>query len=221
MKYNYLLLALIFSFLTTSTSAQDFGRIFFEAEAVSKISIGEAKREQLNYEQNFSLDVPRISTFEDPVYGLNFSLHYKLNPHFSAGLGSGINFVFEERPDFQDEYHNKILLPFFARLRYQTDINSRLLFLSDLNAGYQYLDFRHGSTENGYLFQESGGLLLNLDLGIGLNLARFTPIFKLGYELNQTSHTDSLRWNTDYSYSDKVEYTTYYHFLKFSLSLKL
>ncbi len=219
MKYNYLIIAFIFSLLTITSKAQDLERVYFEVDAVSKISIGETKRDQINYEQNFSIDVPRISTHENPIYGLNFSFNYKLNSHFTAGLGSGINFVFEERPDFQNEYHNKILLPFFARLRYQTDLNTNLIFLSDLNAGYQYIDFRHGNTESGYLFQESGGLLINLDLGLGLNISKFTPIFKVGYELNQTNHKDSLGWITNYNYDDMVEYATYYHLLKFSLSL--
>ena len=220
MKYNYLIIAFILSFITTTSKAQDFNRIYFEVDAVSKISVGETKRDQINYEQNFSIDVPRISIHENPVYGLNFSFNYKLNSNFSAGLGSGINFLFEERPDFQNEFHNKIMLPVFARLRYQTDLNTQLFFLSDLNAGYQFVDFKYGNTENGYLFQESGGLLLNLDLGLGLEISKFTPILKVGYELNQINHKDSLGWITNYDYDDMVEYSTYYHLLKISLSLK-
>ena len=102
MKYNYLIIAFIFSLLTITSKAQDLERVYFEVDAVSKISIGEKKRDQINYEQNFSIDVPRISTHENPIYGLNFSFNYKLNSHFTAGLGSCINLVFEERTDFQN-----------------------------------------------------------------------------------------------------------------------
>ncbi len=221
MNYNYLIVALLLSFLTIESTAQDLEKVFFEVDAVTKISIGETKRENISYQTIFSIDVPRISHHENPIYGLNFSFNYRLNKNISAGIGSGVNFVFEQRPDFQNEYHNKIMLPFFVRLRYQTEISNNLSFLTDLNTGYQYIDFKHGHTEKGYLFQESGGLLLNLDVGLGLHVSKFTPIIKVGYELNQHNHQNSLGWITNYSYDDIIEYTNYYHLLKFSLSLSL
>ena len=221
MKFNYFIFTLLILFITNTSKAQDLDRIYFEVDAVSKISVGETKRDQINYEPNFSIDIPRISTHENPIYGLNFSFNYQLNPNFAAGLGSGVNFVFEERPDLENEFHNKILIPFFARLRYQTDLNTNLFFLSDLNAGYQYLNFKHGNTENGYLFEESGGLLLNVDLGLGLKIAKFTPLLKVGYELNQFNNKNSLGWIPEYNYEDMIDYETYYHLLKISLSLRM
>lgn len=221
MKSTYLIFTLLILLITNTSKAQDLNKINIEIDAVSKISVGETKRDQINYQSNFSLDIPRISTYENPIYGLNFSFNYQLNKNFAAGLGSGVNSTFEERPDFENEYHNKILIPFFARFRYQTNLNTNLIFLSDVNAGYQYLDFKHGHTEHGYLFEESGGLLLNVDLGLGLKIGKFTPVLKAGYELNQFNHKNSLGWMPDYNYDDMIDYKTYYHLVKISLSLRI
>jgi hypothetical protein len=188
---------------------------------VSKISIGETSRTRIDFPPNFSVNVPRVSNHENPIYGLNVSLNYRLNTNFSAGMGTGVNFVFERHPDARNAFHHKVMLPFFGRLRYHKDINSNWLFLSDLNAGYQYIDFRHGYAENTYLFREKGGLLLNLDLGLGMKIHKFTPIFKVGYELNQSTLINRLDWLTDNPPVDQIEYHTYYHLLKFSLSLSL
>ena len=106
-------------------------------------------------------------------------------------------------------------------MRYQTDLNTKFVFISDLNAGYQYVNFKHGNTQNGYLFQESGGLLLNVDLGLGLKMTKFTPILKVGYELNQFNNKNSLGWISEYNYEDIIDYKTYYHLLKISLSLRI
>ncbi|MDT0645435.1 hypothetical protein RM545_01930 [Zunongwangia sp. F260] len=221
MRFNYIIFILLFLFITNTSTAQDLNKIFLEAEAVTKYSVGETKRDIIYYETNFTIDVPQISSHENPIYGLNISLSYQLSSNFSAGFGSGLNFVFERRPDFLNEYHTKIMAPFFGRFRFQTSVSPSLIFISDINAGYQYLDFKHGNTPNGFLFQESGGLLLNLDLGLGLKIAKFTPLLKAGYELNQFNHENSLGWIAGYNYEDKIEYTTYYHLLKLSLSLRL
>lgn len=221
MKFNYLIFTLIFLFITNTSKAQDLDRIFFEIDAVTKVSIGQEKRDLIYYEPNHTVDVPKISTHEYFINGLNFSFSYKLNKNFSAGLGSGLNFVFEERPGLRNEYHYKIMLPFFARFRYQTNLNNNFLFLSDLNAGYQSNHFKYGNTENGYLFIERGGLLLNFDLGLGMEISKFTPILKVGYELNQLNNENSLGQLPQYNYEDKIRFTTYYHLLKVSFSLKL
>ena len=220
MKYTYLFLIPLFIIITNSSTAQNLNRIYFEADAVTKISVGETSRARIDYPPNFSVNVPRVSNHENPIYGLNVSLNYRLNSNFSAGMGTGVNFVFERRPDARNAFHDKVMIPFFGRLRYHKDINPKWLILSDLNAGYQYIDFRHGYTDTGYLYREKGGLLLNLDFGLGLKIHKFTPIFKIGYELNQSSHINKVDWITTTSV-DQIDYKTYYHLLKFSLSLSL
>lgn len=209
--------------LSNSLSGQILDQIYLEADAVTKFSVGKESRETIRYRENLSVNVPKNSRFDNIVYGINMSLNYKLNDPFSIGIGSGINVVeAEKHPVIGYEHYTKVLLPFFFRFRYQTDISEKWKFLSDLNAGYQYTDFRYGNTEEGFDFQEKGGLLANIDLGIGRNYGKYTSFFKLGYELNQFQHEDSLRWiDNALDYNDKVEYKTYFHFIKLSLTIQI
>jgi len=96
--------------------------------------------------------------------------------------------------------------------------------LSDVKMGYQLSDYRYENTKYGFNFKESGGLLLGFDVGLGRNLVRYTPIIKIGYELIQFSHEDSLLgWvkSSGLSYFDKIYYKAYYNLLKVSLSVKM
>ncbi len=210
-------------FFTNSINGQIFDKISLEGDAVTKFSIGNESREVIQYRDNLSVNVPKNSKFDNLVYGINLSLNYKLNNSFSTGIGSGINVVeAESHPVIGSEYYSKVLLPFYLRFRYQMDIAENWKILSDLNAGYQYTDFRYGNSEEGFDFQEKGGLLANVDLGIGRTIGKYTSFFKLGYEINQFQHEDSLGWlNDTLDYDDKVEYKTYYHLLKLSLTIQL
>lgn len=209
--------------LSNSLNGQILDKIYLEGDAVTKFSVGKESREIIRYRENLTVNVPKNSRFDNPVYGINLSLNYKLNNTFSTGIGSGINVVEQqEHPVIGNEYYTKVLLPFFLRFRYQKDISENWKFISDLNAGYQYTDFRYGNSEEGFDFQEKGGLLANLDLGIGRNIGKYTSFIKLGYELNQFNHEDSLGWiDNTLDFNDKVEYKTYFHLLKLSLTIQM
>ena len=218
---NFILLLFLFIF-STSVNAQ-FERIFIEGDAVTKFAVGKEKRENIQYRENINVNVPKVSKFDNPILGLNFSINYKLNKDFSAGIGSGINVIQEERnPVFSEEYDDNILFPVFLKFRYQKIFSEKWLFLTDLNGGYQFSNHEYAYTPDGFNFKETGGFLGNIDLGIGLNLGKYTPIIKLGYEINQFKHENSLGWIDDsLDHQDKVEYSTYYNLIKFSLSLKI
>lgn len=64
---------------------------------------------------------------------------------------------------------------------------------------------------------------MNFNIGVGKKIDRFTPILKIGYELNQFTHENSLGWigNSNLDYQDKIKYKTYYHLVKISLSIKI
>ena len=220
MVKKYLFIAvLLISFIST---AQDINKIYLEADFNTKISIGETSREIVMYD-NISVDVPKVSHFNNAVYGITLSMNYQLLKNFAAGVGSGVNFaLYDNHPVLANEYQHRIFIPFFLRLRGQKLLGSKSFILSDLNAGYNYANSSFGNSQNGYHFKERGGYLLNLNLGIGTKIYRFTPIFKVGYELNQFSHENSLEWiGSGMSYDDKVKFKTYYHLLTFSLSMKL
>jgi len=217
---SFFVLTFIVSF---SGNAQLFEKISFEGDAVTKFSIGKETRDVIQYRENVSVNVPKNSKFNNMVYGINLSINYELNDSFLTGIGSGINVVeAESHPVIGSEYYSKILLPFYLRLRYQKNISKNWKFITDLNAGYQYTDFRYGNSDEGFDFKEKGGLLANIDLGVGKNIGKYTSFFKLGYELNQFQHEDSLGWvDTTLDYDDKVEYKTYFNFIKLSLTIQL
>lgn len=206
-----------------SLNAQIFDKIFIEGDAVTKFSVGKETRDSFKYRDNITIDVPNKSKFDSPVVGLNFSLNYKFNEKFSTGLGSGINIIKNQKhPIVSNEYYDKILFPLFVKFRYQKQFFENWVFLIDLNGGYQLSDFRYGNSNEGFDFQMKGGFLANIDLGIGKDLGKYTPILKLGYEINQFRHEDSLGWIDDsLQYNDKIEYKTYYHLIKLSLSIQI
>jgi hypothetical protein len=209
--------------LSNSLSSQVLDRIYIEGDAVTKFSIGKESRQIIHYRENSSLNLPKNSRFNNSVYGINLSLNYKLNSIFSLGIGSGINVVeTEKHPLLGGEYYSKVLLPFFLRFRYQKNISEKWKILSDLNVGYQFTNFRYGNSEEGFDFQEEGGVLANIDLGIGKNIGKYTAFFKLGYELNQFQNKVSLRSiDNTIENNEKVEYKTYFHLVKLSLTIHI
>ena len=222
MKLIYIIL--IFIFFSAPSFGQFLDKLYIEADFTTMFSVGEPKSKTIDYKPGITASVPKISKFNNPVNGLNFNLIYKVNNHFALGIGSGISIVkFEKNPVIGNEYFDRVSVPFYLRLGYQRKNDSNWTFLSDLNSGYQYYDFRFGNTDEGFYFQETGGLLINLNVGIGKKIYRFTPILKIGYELNQFSHNDSLGWieNMDLTFDDRINYKSYYHLLKFSISVRL
>lgn len=203
--------------------AQELNKFFIETELKAKFSVGETTSRTINIKPGFDVGVPKLSKHRNPVYGIGFNLNYNLNKHFSTGVGLGINISkFEHHPLVADEYYDKVMIPMYLRIRYQNQFCDNWFFLSDLNGGYQYVDHRFGYSGIGYDYSESGGLLIGFDIGIGKDLGKYTPIFKLGYELNQFSNEASLGWSDpDFNYDDKVYFNTYYHLIKCSLSLKI
>jgi len=214
----------LFCLISLVLSAQESNKFYIETGFLTKISVGKPTRNTINYKPGVNANVPEISKFRNPVFGVGFNVNYNFNDHFSSGVGVNINIEkFENHPVIAYEYYDKVLIPLYLRIRYQNEIKTNWFLLSDLYFGYQFSDFKYWNTVNGFYFQESGGLLLGFDIGFGGKLGRYKPIFKIGYELNQFSHEDSLGWigAPDLSYFDKVYYKTYYHLAKISLSLKI
>ncbi|MGY5847130.1 hypothetical protein ACW6QP_06890 [Salegentibacter sp. HM20] len=212
----------LFLISTCSLSAQDFEKFFLEGSTVAKFSIGDKTRENIQYRENVNVNVPDRSRFDSMVIGLNFSINYRLSEHFSSGLGTGINAVMNQRhPGVNREHYDNILFPVFIKLRYETALSETWSFLSDLDAGYQFSDFRYGRSPEGYEFIEKGGYLAALDFGIGKDFGKYKPMLKLGYEINQFRNETSLGWmDASLQFDDKVEYNTYFHMIRLSLSMQ-
>ncbi|MDT0678275.1 hypothetical protein [Autumnicola musiva] len=223
LNYNYSLL-LILCIFSSSLNAQFLENIYLEGEAVTKYSIGKESRRIIQYRENVSVDVPKNSRFDSPVYGINFSLNYRFNNSLSAGVGSGINFVKDQsHPYLAYEYYDKLMVPMILKVNYNMGISENWKILSELNGGIQLNEFAYGNSRQGFYIKEHGGLLAGVKAGIGRKVGKYTAILKFGYEWNQLTHEDSLGWydNNEFDYSDIIEYETNYHLLNVSLAIRL
>ena len=218
----FLLILIVFS---TTVKAQVRDKIFLEGEAVTKFSVGKETRNVLKYQENVTMHVPRRQRYDGPVLGINASINYRLINLLSVGIGGGINVVQDIHPFTAHQYRDRVMFPLFLKLGYENKISQNWTFLTDLNAGVQlhYYGYGYSLENDGYDFQERGGLLANIDLGIGRDIGKYTAFLKLGYEINEFRHEDSLGWLNfqDLSYEDKIEYKTYYQLLKVSFSIRL
>lgn len=222
MKKYFLLI--LFCSLCLTSSAQILDDIFFETSFVTKFSVGEETRKNISYQPGINTNVPKISKFDNRIHGLNLTANYALDDVFSMGIGAGVSFAkMESHPIVSNEYLDKVFIPVFLRFRYQKYYSGNWTFLSEVNGGYQFYKFVYGYSGQGFDFKETGGLLLNFNIGVGKKIDRFTPILKIGYELNQFTHENSLGWigNSNLDYQDKIKYKTYYHLVKISLSIKI
>ena len=157
------------------------------------------------------------------MFGLNFSLNYQINKSYVIGIGSGINVVHKDKhPILSKEYYDRIMLPIFIKFRYQNQFSDNWLFITDINSGIQLSQFLYGISYDTYDYEENGGLLANLDVGIGKKLGKYTPILKVGYEINQFRRIERIsRIDKNLQEDDKIEFRTYYQLIKFSLSIKI
>ncbi len=219
---NKSVLLLFLCLASNSLEAQILDKLYLEGDAVKKFSVGKETRDNFEY-HNINFDVPKSTKFDSPVFGLNLSVNYQLSKSFVVGIGSGINVVHKDKhPVLPNEYYDKIMLPLFGKLRYQNQFSGNWLFITDLNAGHQLSQFLYGYSNDEYNFEEKGGLIANLDLGIGKTIGRYTPILKLGYEINYFKRITSLGWiDESLTDNDKIEYKIYYDLIKLSLSIHI
>ncbi|MDT0644709.1 hypothetical protein RM553_17850 [Zunongwangia sp. F363] len=222
-KRNYFLL-LILCIFSSSLNAQFLEKIYLEGEAVTKYSIGKESRRSIQYQDNITVNVPENSRFDAPVYGIGFSLNYRFNHSFSAGVGSGINFVKDQgHPYMANENYDKLMIPMIIKLNYDLDISENWKIVSELNGGIQLNEAAYGNSPQGFYFKEHGGMLAGVKAGIGRKVGKYAAVLKIGYEWNQLTNENSLGWyNYDgLTYNDIIEYKTNYHLLNVSLAVRL
>ena len=221
---KFLFVVFILSSFSVTINAQDFEKFSLEPDFHIKFSLGEQTRKTINYQPGITFNVPEQENYLSPVYGIGFKLNYSLNQKFSMGVGSGIDIVkFDMHPIISDEYYDRIMLPLLLKVRYQSALTGNWLLLSEVSTGYQFFDFRYGNTQEGFLYQESGGFIFGFDVGIGKKVGKYLPIFKVGYEFNQFASEFSLGTfpGFDLDYQDKVFYKSRYHLIETSLSIKI
>jgi len=222
---NYkIILTILLSLHIFSSSSQNAKSFFITTEVQSKFSIGTPSRDIIGYSPDIVVNVPKVSKFRNPVYGIDISLNYILNKRFSAGIGVGLNIAKHEyNPTDFDEYYDKVMIPVYFRLNYELNMQKEWMLLSNVNIGYQFSDQNFNNTANGFILEEKGGVVTGINFGAGKKDNRFSPYIKLGYEFNCFNNEHSLvdMGFQDINYSDKIEYRRYYHLLKLTIGIKI
>jgi len=222
---NYkLILTILLSLQIFSLSSQNANSFFITADVQTKFSIGTPTRDIIEYSPDIIVNVPKVSLFRNPVYGINLSMNYILDRSFSVGIGAGLNVAKHEyNPVNFDEYYDKVMIPIYLRFNYEYNLQKEWMILSNINLGYQFSDQNFNNTENGFILQQKGGVIAGIDIGAGKKVNRFSPYMKLGYEFNYFNNEHSVveMGFEDAVYSDKISYRRYYHSLKLSLGINI
>lgn len=221
---KYYLIWLFVCMTSMRIYSQAISSFYFETDLVTKISQGKSTRKNINYAPGISANVPKNSRFNNPVFGIELSLNYKLDKYISCGIGSGINItIFDNHPIIAYEYVNKVLIPTFIKIQYLQELPNNAYLGLNINPGYQFADIRYGNTIEGFYYNESGGLTLNANIFLGYDLGAHSIQLNAGYEINEFSHEDSLGGlnAAGLHYSDKIFYKTYYHLLKLGIGIKI
>ena len=220
---NTLLFSVLFSFLSFFGSAQKNNPLIFELELPLKFSIGNQTRENIEVVPGYSVNIPKNDVYRNPVFGLNATMLYSVNKLFMVGIGGGVNGEFYERhPIVNGESYNRLIVPFFVKLRHQRVVGQHTILLLDLNAGYQLYKNGYLASEYGYTFEDTGGIMAGAEIGIGRAIGENTVLCKVGYELNQYHHTFHLNWLSPvFDPTEIFKYKTYFNTLKVALAITM
>ena len=225
MKKLIFLTSICFSFHFPLIMAQDKGKLQLDVEVPVKFSNGKSTIQTFNYKRIEILNYPKFALYRNPVYGINLNILYGLNESFKIGIGSGLNGeFFESSPVFSGEYYNRLMIPLYGKFMYQKVLSERIVFVSDLNAGYQYFDNRIANDTNGFFFKDQGGFLGGIDLGAGYRTSKFLFSVKLGYEINIYSHAYRLDYGdhpAGLTSNDVIEFNTFYRVIKLTFGINI
>ncbi len=225
MKKIITLTFICLSFYSPFLFAQDKGKLQLDIEAPIKFSNGKSTIQTFHYKGIETLNYPKFALYRNPVYGINLNILYGLTESFKIGIGSGMNGeFFESSPVYSAEYYNRLMIPVYAKVMYQKVLSERMVFVTCLNAGYQYFDNRIANDSNGFFFRDKGGFLGGLDLGAGYRTSKFLFSVKLGYELNIFSHTYRLDYGSHPAGITKenvIDFNTFYRLIRLTFGVNI
>lgn len=204
-----------------SSFAQSSDKWFFETEFITKFSFGQEVREDFQYEPGFMINYPSTSTFEQPQFTLLCTPGLNLSNHLAAGISTGIGIqLYEPSPLSASAYAHRIMFPLYGRIAYSVYTKSWAI-IPEGKLGYQFSNTGFGWTDEGFLYEVTGGFLAGLGLRFAKNISKYTLSLSMGYELNQYKSNVSLGWVPGYDYTDQYTFNTNYHFLWVGAGIKL
>ena len=189
---TFQLLILFPLFCHISSFAQVADKWFFETEFITKFSFGEDVREEFLYEPGFTINYLSTSTFEHPQFTLVCTPGLKLSNKLTAGISTGIGIqLYEPSPLSANVYAHRVMFPLYSRITYSVYTRSWAI-IPEGKLGYQFSNTGFGWTDEGFLYEVTGGLLAGLGVRFAKNISNYMVSFSLGYELN--------RYRSDWSY---------------------
>lgn len=217
----FTLLILFLLLCHNSSYAQSSDKWFFETEFITKFSFGEEVREEFQYEPGFTINYPSTSTFEQPQFTLLCTPGLNLSKQLTAGISAGIGIqLYEPSPLSASAYSHRVMFPLYGRITYSVYSKSWAI-IPEGKLGYQFSNTGFGLTDEGFLYEVSGGLLAGIGVRFAKNISKYTVSLSLGYELNRVRSDVSLGWVSGYDYNDQYNFNTNYHFLWIGAGIRL
>lgn len=221
MKKAFILYFFLFGLISFGQSTS---KLSVETEYQFKFSVGNPSTQSFSLIRNLDVELPYISTYGYPVNQLNLTFNYAFAKRFSAGLGFGFGFVkFEPVPLNPNSYYDKLLVPMYARVRYNVPLKNNWFVLAEADGGYQYSSNRWDYIDDVHDFrtQENGGAMFGASIGLGIQTKKYQPIIKIGYEFNQFKRQYVYKFTDNWLPTEYqiVNIYTYYNLLKLGVSI--
>jgi hypothetical protein len=112
----------------------------------------------------------------------------------------------------------------YLRLRYNMPMQNNWFVLAEVDGGYQYSNNRweYMPEARDFKVQESGGGIVGVNFGIGKQLKKYQPMFKIGYEFSQFRRKYVYKFTDNWlpTVFQTVSINTYYNLVKVGVSLK-
>jgi hypothetical protein len=172
MKTNFIIPILLFFFINSYSQEKPIkdefrNQGFFNITKLSYINVGSAKLETFNTTDG--VVVTSLNVDKAHAYSLQTINGYFFSPHFSAGIGVGL-----------DGYHN----PNFNTLPIFLDL--RAYFSDEAKSGYLYLDYGTMAKVDG---GKNNGSIFNIGLGYKFPIKdRLMLVTDLGYSYKSISN---------------------------------
>ena len=202
--------------------AQGENRLSFQTTLSLKYSIGSELRKNMQYAPAFNINYPVRLLYNSPVYSLEVTAKYKFYPKVIAGLFTGIAVVKNEKDPWSTvpRFFDRVLFPVGIVMNYSHQVGENLKIEPEVRLGYQFSKANFGYTEFGFSYEQSGGMLYGVGIGLSRQVGEVTPGLYLGYELNRLQNDASLWLHTEYDFQDRFRFKSTYHLLRLGFNIK-
>lgn len=137
----------------------------------------------------------------------------------NIGIASGINVL--KHHYYGEAITDKVGIPLYFTLGNKIPLKRDWHLLTDMNIGYQFIDIyqNYSYQDKVWQYQQSGGILAGVDIGVVKSTKKYSPSIKLGYEFNKFKNIEHLGVEIENRPLEKVVYYSYCHLLKIGVAI--